>query len=88
MRGGCKQTARYSWEGREKAPVLRQGGMTQRGFSRSMIIIATRSRLGRFGQKGKKQLGRVQGGAVLLDVRTIFPEQEDGVIEAVRAAVG
>jgi L-seryl-tRNA(Ser) seleniumtransferase len=33
-------------------------------------------------------LGRVQGGAVLLDVRTVFPEQEDGVVEAVRAAVG
>ncbi|HEY1378605.1 MAG TPA: L-seryl-tRNA(Sec) selenium transferase [Gemmataceae bacterium] len=32
-------------------------------------------------------LGRVQGGAVLLDVRTVFPEQEDAVVEAVRAAV-
>jgi L-seryl-tRNA(Ser) seleniumtransferase len=32
-------------------------------------------------------LGRVQGGSVLLDVRTVFPEQEDGVVAAVRAAV-
>jgi L-seryl-tRNA(Ser) seleniumtransferase len=32
-------------------------------------------------------LGRVQGGAVLLDVRTVFPEQEGALVEAVRAAV-
>jgi L-seryl-tRNA(Ser) seleniumtransferase len=32
-------------------------------------------------------LGRVQGGALLLDVRTIFPEQEDALVSAVRAAV-
>jgi L-seryl-tRNA(Ser) seleniumtransferase len=31
-------------------------------------------------------LARAQGGAVLLDVRTVFPEQEDGVVDAVRAA--
>lgn len=32
-------------------------------------------------------LGRVQGGSVLLDVRTVFAEQGPAVIEAVRAAV-
>ena len=32
-------------------------------------------------------LGRVQGGSLLLDVRTIFPEQEQAVIAAVRTAV-
>ena len=32
-------------------------------------------------------LGRVQGGALLLDVRTVFPEQEAAVVDAVRAAV-
>jgi L-seryl-tRNA(Ser) seleniumtransferase len=33
-------------------------------------------------------LGRVQGGALLLDLRTIFPEQEDAVATAVGAAAG
>ena len=32
-------------------------------------------------------LGRIQGGSLLLDVRTIFPEQEQAVIAAVRTAV-
>jgi L-seryl-tRNA(Ser) seleniumtransferase len=32
-------------------------------------------------------LGRVQGGAVLLDLRTVFAEQEDAVVDAVRGAV-
>jgi L-seryl-tRNA(Ser) seleniumtransferase len=32
-------------------------------------------------------LGRVRGGAVLLDLRTVFSEQEDAVVDAVRAAV-
>jgi L-seryl-tRNA(Ser) seleniumtransferase len=31
-------------------------------------------------------LGRVQGGVVLLDLRTVFPEQEDAVVDAVRLA--
>jgi L-seryl-tRNA(Ser) seleniumtransferase len=31
-------------------------------------------------------LGRVQGGAVLLDVRTVLPELVDAVVEALRAA--
>jgi len=32
-------------------------------------------------------LGRVQDGKVLLDVRTVFDEQVDALVEAVRAAV-
>jgi L-seryl-tRNA(Ser) seleniumtransferase len=32
-------------------------------------------------------LGRVQRGTVLLDVRTVFPEQESAIMEAVRAVV-
>jgi L-seryl-tRNA(Ser) seleniumtransferase len=33
-------------------------------------------------------MARVQGGRVLFDVRTIFPEQEDGLVEAVRGVLG
>jgi L-seryl-tRNA(Ser) seleniumtransferase len=33
-------------------------------------------------------LGRVQGGTLLLDMRTIFVEQEDAVVDAVRAVTG
>ncbi len=32
-------------------------------------------------------LGRVQGGALLLDLRTVFPGQEDAILNAVREAV-
>jgi L-seryl-tRNA(Ser) seleniumtransferase len=32
-------------------------------------------------------LGRVQGGVVLLDVRTVRGEQDDAVVDAVRSAV-
>lgn len=32
-------------------------------------------------------LARVQAGAVLVDLRTVFPEQEDAVVAAVRSAV-
>ena len=28
-------------------------------------------------------MGRVQGGKLLLDVRTVFPEQEAGLVQAV-----
>jgi L-seryl-tRNA(Ser) seleniumtransferase len=31
-------------------------------------------------------LGRVQGGEVLLDLRTVLPDQEDALVDAVRAA--
>jgi L-seryl-tRNA(Ser) seleniumtransferase len=33
-------------------------------------------------------LGRVRDGKLLLDVRTVFPEQEQSLVEAVRAALG
>jgi L-seryl-tRNA(Ser) seleniumtransferase len=33
-------------------------------------------------------LGRVRGGALLLDVRTVLPEQEDAVVDAIRRATG
>jgi L-seryl-tRNA(Ser) seleniumtransferase len=31
-------------------------------------------------------MGRLQGGKLLLDVRTVFPQQEDVLVEAVRRA--
>jgi L-seryl-tRNA(Ser) seleniumtransferase len=31
-------------------------------------------------------VGRVKGGKLLLDVRTVLPEQEDALVAAVRAA--
>jgi L-seryl-tRNA(Ser) seleniumtransferase len=33
-------------------------------------------------------VGRVQGGKLLLDMRTVFERQEDGLIQALSAAVG
>jgi hypothetical protein len=33
-------------------------------------------------------VGRLQGGKLLLDVRTVFPEQEAALVEAVAAASG
>jgi L-seryl-tRNA(Ser) seleniumtransferase len=32
-------------------------------------------------------MGRLRDGKLLLDVRTIFPQQEDALIEAMRTAV-
>lgn len=77
---------------REELAYVGGGSMPERELRSAVVtvscqqmgdeLLAERLRLGR-----PALLGRVQDGQLLLDVRTLFPDQNDAVVEALRRAV-